>query len=91
MEHYLKNAHQEMFSLLDIGEFHDPSGSFICGISDFREFVEFFRRLTIPYYEEARLYFSQALEDGIISTDMNVILLYSEDILKDIVEKYSQY
>lgn len=91
LESFLKSAHQEMFSRLDKGRFLDPTNSEGCKISNFREFVEFFRRLTVPYYEEARLYFQQAWEDGFISTEMSDKDLYSEEYLKKIVEKYSIY
>lgn len=70
---------------------YDPEGRVGCLISDFKEFPDFFRRLTIPYYEEARLYFDQARSDKDIAGDENEILIYTEDFLKRIVERYSIY
>ena len=52
-----------LYSFLDRGKLHDPV-SVGPHISDIREFVEFMRRLTIPYYEEARLHWSKASAEG---------------------------
>ena len=90
LKSYLQYVHQEMFSLLDVGTVHDINGSTGCQITDFREYVDFFKRLTLPYYEEARLYIPQALADEFI-TDENEIYLYSETFLRKIVEEYSRY
>ncbi len=91
LEHFLQNAHQYMFSLLDLGFLHDRNNKIGCQISDFREFVCFFKRLTISYYEEARLYFEEALEDEEICGDENEIYLFSEKKLKSIVQRYNRY
>ncbi len=58
-------------------------------IKDIREFAEFVRRLTIPHYEEARLYWSQSIADGLIS-DQNEVSIFDPNLLKKIVEKYSE-
>jgi len=76
-----------MYSFLHLGFLHDPKNEIGCQIDNFPEFVDFFKRLTIPYYEEARLSFGQALADGIIA-DENEICLFTEDVLKSIVDKY---
>lgn len=91
LEYFLKHAHQEMFSLLDLGFLHDKNKKIGCQISDFSEFVDFFKRLTIPYYEEARKYFQEAIEDEEICGDENEIYLFSEENLKKIVQKYNKY
>lgn len=71
---------------LDIGSYHVPDykGS---GIVDLREYVEIVRRFTIPYYEEARQYWEEALEDGYFQ-DSNELWIYGVDNLKNLVEKY---
>ena len=69
---------------------HDKNQEVGCQISDFREFVDFFKRLTIPYYEEARQYFQEAIEDCEIS-DENEIYLFTEENLKRIVQRYDKY
>lgn len=87
LEYFLKHAHQYMYSYLHLGFLHDPKNEIGCQIDNFPEFVDFFKRLTIPYYEEARLSFGQALTDGIIA-DENEVSLFTEDVLKSIVDKY---
>lgn len=84
---FLQYAHQYMYSFLNLGFLHDPQNEIGCQVENFPEFVDFFKRLTIPYYEEARLSFGQALADGIIA-DENEISLFTGNVLKSIVDKY---
>lgn len=58
-------------------------------VLDVRNFVETFRRLTIPYYEEARLYWNEAKDDGCFDGASEVVI-YSVNLLKGIVDKYSR-
>lgn len=51
------------------------------------EFTELLRRLTIPHYEEARIYFEQAEEDGLFD-GANEVSPYKQDILKRIIHNY---
>ena len=53
-----------------------------------KEFAEFFKRLHLPYYEEARKYFSLARRDGML--DGNSIGWHSPNTLKDIIAEYSE-
>ncbi|MFT3796522.1 hypothetical protein [Flavobacterium sp.] len=73
-------------SLLDVGRFHerDYSGP---EVTDFAEFAELMRRLTIPYYEEARQYWNRAMHDGYFY-DQNEIYLYLPDSLMSMIEHY---
>lgn len=57
-------------------------------IEDFGEFVDFAKRLTVPFYEEARMYIGQAIGDPDFNNN-NSVDLYTEETLKKIVEKYS--
>ncbi len=77
----------ELLSFLDIGPYHNPvyDGP---NVFNMREFVEFARRLTIPFYEEARKYWSIALADGYFA-DANEIWIYLPENLKQLIEKYS--
>ena len=54
--------------------------------------LEIMRRLTIPYYEEARQFFSRAAYDGYIE-DLNGYkeghISWRQDRLKNIIRKYS--
>lgn len=77
----------QLLSLIDIGLYHnsDYTGP---GIKDFREYVEFTRRLTLPYYEEARMYWDQAISDGFIS-DESEISIYMPDYLQRMIAEYA--
>lgn len=89
LKHYMRLAHQELYALLDIGDALDPHNTFKTKVKDFREYIDFAKRITIPYYEEARLYLNEALSDGHLDPGTNVIALYKEDTLKNIVENYT--
>lgn len=91
LDFFLRNVHQEMFSMLDLGIYHDPENHRGSSIQDYREFVDFYKRLTIPYYEEARMYITQALQDGFIGGDENELYLYTPELLERIVRQYSVY
>lgn len=81
----LDHMHQ-ILSFLDNGPIHTPAYSGP-NVSDLREYTEFVRRLTIPYYEEARKYWSQAKSDGYFH-GQNEIKLYQPENLKGIIDKY---
>lgn len=49
------------------------------------EYIELFRRLTIPHYEEARQYWNEANNDGLIK---NKVTCFREQNLKTIIERY---
>ncbi len=51
------------------------------------EFAEIFRRLQIPYYEEARQYWAKAQNDGYFD-DANEVSPYFQGSLRRIIEKY---
>lgn len=58
-------------------------------ISDKRSFLEFFRRVQIPYYEEARIYWNRARSEGFFA-DINEIGIYSPEFLKALIEQYKE-
>jgi hypothetical protein len=77
-----------LLCMIDPGPYHSrvfkgPS------IKDFREFVEIARRLTIPYYEEARQWWIEATNDGYFSGS-NEIYIYLPKSLKQMIEHYSK-
>ncbi len=76
----------KLLSMVDVGPHHDPDYN---GhrVGDFREFTEIFRRLHIPYYEEARLYWNSAHNDGFFN-GMNEIQMYLPDTLQTLIRKY---
>ena len=54
-----------LISMIDLGFYHMPE--YRLEIKNMREFIELFRRVQIPYYEEARLYWSDAINDDYFS------------------------
>lgn len=77
-----------LLKFIDMGRYHDLHGVHT-GKVNISEYVELFRRLTIPYYEEARLYWEEARIDGYFD-GANEILIYSVDFLKSLIETYSE-
>jgi len=69
--------------LIELYAFLDPAHG--PGIADMGEFIELMRRLTIIYYEEARLYWNKALSDGF---GANEISIYLPENLKEMIEEY---
>lgn len=70
----------------------DPGPNFIKyykkSIADIRLFLEVFRRLQLPYYEEARLYWNKARDAGFFA-DIDKVSLYLPKTLKYIVDNFS--
>jgi len=87
LNHILDMKNQFILSFLDLGYFHSTEGN-SCLITDFKEFADFARRLTIPYYEQARLSFDKAMSDG--DSDCNPYLIFREDTLKRMIEKHAE-
>ena len=75
-----------LLHFLDVGPYHEPEylGP---SVRDVREFVEIMRRLTTPYYEEARLYWEKALADGFFS-GASPVWIYQPETLKSLIELY---
>ena len=76
-----------LLSLIDLGphiekEYRGPQ------VTNLRNWVEFFRRLYIPYYEEARFYWWEAFADDLFSEEIDVYP-YTEFLLKKIIDEYS--
>lgn len=81
-----ENGMVRILSFLDVGELHAttyPGPE----VADLREYVEFVRRLRVPYYEEARRYWSIAEADGFFES-ANEIWPYIPDNLKMLIERY---
>nr|WP_314900715.1 hypothetical protein [uncultured Deefgea sp.] len=58
-----------------------------CHVLDFDEFVDLYRRVQIPYYEEARKKFNNPALLAEME-DASELHPYQEDVLKQIIEKY---
>jgi hypothetical protein len=79
----------DLLSMIDVGAYHDPEGAEIGRVKDIRNWVDVFRRLHVPYYEEARQYFDRARAAGEID-GVNEVALYTVSVLKGLVEQYSE-
>jgi hypothetical protein len=77
-----------LLSFLSIGPINELLGQGPkCKISDFDEFVDFFRRVQTPYYEEARrLFGNERLLDWL--GDSNEVSPYIPDNLEVIIKEY---
>jgi hypothetical protein len=88
LDHFLSKEYKmaNILMFLDIGSYHNPeyNGTYL---TDMRQYVETVRRLTIPYYEEARHYWTEALDDGFF-IDANERMIFSVNNLKHLIEKY---
>jgi hypothetical protein len=79
------NGKAYLLSLLDPGEYFTKP--FQPMTSNVRAWVELFRRLQIPYYEEARQYWNQAMEDGFFG-GFNESCMYEPETLKQLIKTY---
>lgn len=57
------------------------------GVKDLKEWAEMFRRLHVPYYEEARRRWHAAESDGYFH-EIDESARYSQDVLKEVIEQY---
>ncbi len=73
-------------SFIDIGSYHESEYKGV-NFQDGREFAELIRRLYLPYYEEARLYWNKAIGGGFFD-GTNEIAIYLPDRLKSLVDQY---
>jgi hypothetical protein len=80
---------QDMLSWLDIGPLLAPQEPSTSRVADIRNYVDTLRRLQIPYYEEARRYFGEALSDGYFS-DHNEVSIFLPETCVAIIEHYEQ-
>ena len=76
-----------LLSFIDIGYKEIPSHREGPRVRSTREWAELFRRLQLPYYEEARLYWDRAESDGFFG-GCNQIWPYLEGNLAEIVKRY---
>lgn len=77
----------ELHALLDPGEYHMPE--FKSFVADLRKWLDFYKRLQLPYYEEARQYWDNAMHDGYFG-DSNEIYIYLPENLKRMIEHYEK-
>jgi hypothetical protein len=77
-----------LLSFFDVGPYHDPEFS---GprVADIRAFTDIIRRLMLPHYEEARLYWDRALAEGFFGSPSEVYM-YLPKTCQALVEEYSE-
>lgn len=89
--HYYLGAYgrEDLLSFLYPGDFF--VNNFTGGnwsYPDIPQFTEIFRRLHVPFYEEARIYLGQAYSNGDME-GANELTITSASFCKDIFEKYA--
>ena len=79
-----------LFEFFDEGVNHAPQGSNMrIDPNSIREFIELCKRLTIPYYEEARFLLPKAINDPRFD-DLNTVQMHMPDMLCSIINRYSK-
>jgi hypothetical protein len=79
---------QALLSMLDVGPLLDPDRTRTPATSDIPSLVEVIRRLHIPFYEEARLYFNAARQDGHFMD--NEVIIFFPKTCRRIIERYER-
>lgn len=79
------NGLVRLLSIVDPGPYH--CNEYSNKVSNMRKFVDVIRRLHIPYYEEARLYWHEALADGFFN-GANEVWMYLPRTLQELIERY---
>lgn len=83
------NGMAQLYALLDIGPYHDPHGQCVLQVANIREYMEVLRRLTLPFYEEARLYWNDAQSDGYFD-GANEVGIYLPSTLENLISRYGR-
>lgn len=81
------NGLVRLHALIDPGPYHSPE--YREYVADIRKWSELYRRLHLPYYEEARLYWDRAMSDGFFG-GANEVFIYLPDNLKAMIEYYEK-
>lgn len=76
-----------LLAKLDQGRVIDPDGKSVCGVSDVANWTETFRRLYVPYYEEARQHFDAANGDGFFD-GANEVSVFTQEKLQGVIAEY---
>jgi hypothetical protein len=82
---FSEHALPYLLSMIDPGPLGERGEAFPC-VSDLREWAELTRRLTVPYYEEARFYLARADRDGLFGTYLRREISYPEVLRRVILE-----
>ena len=75
-----------LYGMIDSGpDFVDQK--YVPEVASVREYMEFLRRLTLPYYEEARKYWYEAKSNGFFDSG-NEVWAYLPDTLQWLIKDY---
>lgn len=88
LDYFMEDVNNTLASFLDTGFINNPSRENRNSIVDFPEFVDFSRRLTVPYYDEARKYFNDIYNDA-DHCGFSSESIFREEKLKSIIEQFS--
>jgi len=80
------NGLQLFLAMLDVGPILDPQRKGLTA-PEMASFVDTMRRLQIPFYEEARRYFSDAHADGYFN-DQNEVSIFLPKTCEAIIKRY---
>jgi hypothetical protein len=78
----------QLLAFLDIGQVFDPKCDRLPKIGEMRSFVEIFWRLQLPSYEEARLYYEEAMDNGRFD-GADQLAPYLQNTMRDIIEDFA--
>lgn len=78
-----------LLSFLDVGDVLDPDFEHPPKVGDMRNFIETFRRLQLPGYEEARRYFREASNSGDFD-GANELTPYLQDKMRNIIADHGE-
>lgn len=78
-----------LYAFLGTGHLHEEAAG-QNQITNMIEFLDFARRLTIPYYDEARQFWSDALADGMLD-GRHEISAYEPSFLREIILRFGPF
>ena len=85
----LSRAPVFIYSFIGVGHLHEIE-THRTKIKDLKAFLDFARRLTVPYYEEARQFWNDAYQDGMLD-GRHEYSTYDPVFLQEISEKFGPY
>ena len=77
-----------ILSLIDVGRYHDPDRK-ARPAKDAREWADLYRRLHLPYFEEARRHWDRASRDGYFA-EANELWVYMPNNMRARIEHYER-
>jgi len=88
LNHVMEHLPNWLLAFLGAGMLHEPTRP--VQVREMGEFLDFARRLTVPYYEEARKFWGAAVADGTLDGYHN-ISAHQAETLQRIINDYGPY